>query len=112
MPHSSLKLMPGVDVNKTPALNEAAISQSQLIRFIPDRTLGGLVQKLGGWTRFYAAQIGSTVRALRCECSDLPSPRDRRTRARYCRLGAEGYTDWLYPALRTAAARWPAVFPQ
>ena len=64
MPHSALKLMPGVDVNKTPALNEAAISQSQLIRFIPDRTLGGLVQKLGGWTRFYAAQIGSTVRCL------------------------------------------------
>ena len=64
MPHQSLKLMPGVDVNKTPALNEAAISESQLVRFIPDRTLGGLVQKLGGWTRFYAAQIGSTVRAL------------------------------------------------
>ena len=64
MPHSALKLMPGVDVNKTPALNEAAISESQLIRFIPDRTLGGLVQKLGGWTRFYANQIGSTVRAL------------------------------------------------
>ena len=64
MPHSALKLMPGVDVNKTPALNEAAISQSQLVRFIPDRTLGGLVQKLGGWTRFYAAQIGSTVRCL------------------------------------------------
>ena len=64
MPHSALKLMPGVDVNKTPALNEAAISQSQLIRFIPDRTLGGLVQKLGGWTKFYASQIGSTVRAL------------------------------------------------
>ena len=64
MPHSSLKLMPGVDQNKTPALNEAAISESQLIRFIPDRTLGGLVQKLGGWTRFYAGKIGSTVRAL------------------------------------------------
>jgi hypothetical protein len=56
--------MPGVDVNKTPALNEAAISESQLIRFIPDRTLGGLVQKLGGWTKFYAGQIGSTVRCL------------------------------------------------
>jgi hypothetical protein len=56
--------MPGVDVNKTPALNEAAISQSQLIRFIPDRTLGGLVQKLGGWTKFYAGQIGSTARCL------------------------------------------------
>jgi len=64
MPHSALKLLPGVDVNKTPALNEAAISESQLVRFIPDRTLGGLVQKLGGWTRFYSAKIGSTVRAL------------------------------------------------
>jgi hypothetical protein len=64
MPHSALKLMPGVDQNKTPALNEAAISESQLVRFIPDRTLGGLVQKLGGWTKFYSARIGSTVRAL------------------------------------------------
>lgn len=64
MPHQSLKLMPGVDQNKTPALNEAAISESQLIRFIPDRTLGGLVQKLGGWTKFYANTIGSIVRSL------------------------------------------------
>jgi len=64
MPHQSLKLLPGVDVNKTPALNEAAISDGQLIRFIPDRTLGGLVQKLGGWTRFFPTAIGSTIRAL------------------------------------------------
>ena len=64
MPHQALALIPGVDVNKTPALNEAAISQSQLIRFISDRTLGGLVQKLGGWTKFFAGQIGSTVRSL------------------------------------------------
>ena len=67
MPHQSLKLLPGVDVNKTPALNEAAISQSQLIRFIPDRTMGGLVQKLGGWSQYpqgYILNIGSTVRAL------------------------------------------------
>ena len=64
MPHQSLKLIPGVDVNKTPALNEAAISQSQLVRFIPDRTLGGLVQKLGGWLKFYSAPISSTIRAL------------------------------------------------
>ena len=67
MPHQSLKLLPGVDVNKTPALNEAAISQSQLIRFIPDRTMGGLVQKLGGWSQYpqgYTINIGSTVRAL------------------------------------------------
>ena len=64
MPHSSLKLIPGVDVNKTPALNEAAISQSQLVRFIPDRTIVGLVQKLGGWTKYYSNAIGTTIRAL------------------------------------------------
>ena len=64
MPHSAFKLIPGVDQNKTPALNEAAISYSQLIRFISDRTLGGLVQKLGGWTKFYPNTIGSIVRAL------------------------------------------------
>ena len=64
MPHNSLKLIPGVDQNKTPALNEAAISTTNLVRFIPDRTLGGLVQKLGGWTKFFPNQIGSTIRAL------------------------------------------------
>jgi hypothetical protein len=64
MPHQALKLLPGVDQNKTPALNEAAISVSQLVRFIPDRTLGGIVQKLGGWTKFFPSKIGSIVRAL------------------------------------------------
>lgn len=64
MPHASFKLLPGVDQNKTPALNEAAISNSQLIRFIPDRTLGGLVQKLGGWTKFFPDTIGSIARCL------------------------------------------------
>ena len=64
MPHQSLKLIPGVDVNKTPALNEAAISQSQLVRFIPDRTMGGLVQKLGGWKKFFPNAISSTIRNL------------------------------------------------
>ena len=64
MPHASLKILPGVDTNKTPALNEAAISQSQLIRFVPDRTMGGLVQKLGGWTKYISSAIGSVVRNL------------------------------------------------
>ena len=67
MPHASLKILPGVDTNKTPALNEAAISQSQLIRFISDRTIGGLVQKLGGWTKYptpSSSSIGSVVRNL------------------------------------------------
>jgi len=64
MPHSSFKILPGVDQNKTPALNEAAVSYSQLIRFIPDRTLGGLVQKLGGWTKYFPSSIGSIPRCL------------------------------------------------
>lgn len=64
MPHNSLKLIPGVDENRTPALNEAAISYSNLIRFIPDRQGFGLVQKLGGWTKFFANPIGSIVRCL------------------------------------------------
>ena len=64
MPHASLKLVPGVDENRTPTLNEAAISYSQLIRFIPDRAGYGLVQKYGGWKKFYPNKIGSPVRAL------------------------------------------------
>jgi len=52
MPHQSLKLIPGVDQNRTPALNEAAISESNLIRFVPDRQGVGLVQKIGGWSLF------------------------------------------------------------
>lgn len=64
MPHASLKLIPGVDVNKTPALNEMAISDCQLIRFIPDRTGLGLVQKLGGWQKFYPNTLPSTIKAL------------------------------------------------
>lgn len=64
MPHSSLKLIPGVDLNRTPALNEAAISFSNLIRFVPDRQGLGLVQKLGGWTRYYQNAIESIIRCL------------------------------------------------
>ena len=64
MPHASVKLLPGVDQNKTPALNEAGISTSQLVRFIPDRTYGGLIQKLGGWQKYYNGSIGSIVRCL------------------------------------------------
>lgn len=64
MPHGALKILPGVDTVKTPALNEAAISQSQLIRFLPDRQGFGLPQKMGGWVKFYPNTIESKVRAL------------------------------------------------
>jgi hypothetical protein len=64
MPHASLKLKPGIDLNETPALNEAGISFSQLIRFIPDRNGIGLIQKLGGWIKFAPFQIQRIIRAL------------------------------------------------
>jgi hypothetical protein len=64
MPHASLKLVPGVDQNRTPALNEAAISESNLIRFVPDRNGLALPQKLGGWTRYYSQPMTAIVRAL------------------------------------------------
>ncbi len=66
MPHASLRLIPGVDQTRTEALNEAALWESNLIRFMPDRQGQGLPQKLGGWTQFITATNpwDSTVRAL------------------------------------------------
>lgn len=65
MPHASLKLQPGVDTNRTLTLNEAAISSSNLIRFVYDKGGLGLVQKMGGWAKYILNYnfIG-TVRAL------------------------------------------------
>jgi hypothetical protein len=64
MPHATLKLIPGVDQNRTLALNESAISVTDYVRFVPDKQGIGLVQKLGGWTKFYNSNIGSPIRAL------------------------------------------------
>ena len=64
MPHASFKIKPGVDQNETPALNEAGLSYTNLVRFIYDRNGIGLVQKLGGWTKFYAEQTVAKVRAI------------------------------------------------
>lgn len=64
MPHASVKLKPGVDQNETPALNEAGISTSNLIRFIYDRSQGALIQKLGGWTKYYPNTAPAIIRAL------------------------------------------------
>ena len=59
MPHATMKLIPGIDTNETPTLNQAAFSQSQLVRFIPDRNNMGLVQKLGGWQSWTSATFTS-----------------------------------------------------
>lgn len=82
MPHNALKILPGVDTNKTPALNEAAVSFSQLIRFITDRSGLGLAQKVGGWTRFIPGGFSEPIRALKA-WSDLEY-------TNYLAIGGEG----------------------
>src|SRR5215469_9126245 len=47
MPVRKLLLRPGVDTQRSPTLNEAGISDSQLIRFP-----FGLPEKQGGWKKF------------------------------------------------------------
>lgn len=65
MPHAVLKLIPGTDTQETPALNEnGGVSQTQLVRFWPDRNGLGLVGKLGGWTRFFTQPMPAITRAL------------------------------------------------
>ena len=70
MPHQTLKIVPGVDTNKTLTLNEVAVSYTDLVRFMPDRDGLGLVQKLGGWTRFISSSFSAPIRALKA-WSDL-----------------------------------------
>lgn len=59
MPWGSVKLIPGVDVEKTPTLNEAGYVSSRLLRF-----KDGLAQKMGGWVRYYANAVGGVPRGL------------------------------------------------
>lgn len=59
MAFGEVKLIPGVNVEKTPTLLEAGISVSQLIRF-----KDSLAQKLGGWSRFYQNNVAGVPRDL------------------------------------------------
>lgn len=59
MPFGSVTLIPGVNVERTPTLNQAGISQSQLVRF-----KDSLVQKYGGWQKFYPFAVAGVPRAL------------------------------------------------
>ena len=65
MPHATIRLKPGVETNNTFSLNEAAYSQSQLIRYLPERNGLGLAQKFGGWVNYFNSSIGSKIRALK-----------------------------------------------
>lgn len=64
MSYQNLTLTGGANVVETPALNEAGVSVSQLVRFKPDPKGHILVEKLGGWAKFYATQVTSVIRAI------------------------------------------------
>ena len=59
MPFGSVTLVPGVNVERTPTLLRAGISQSSLIRF-----RDSLVQKLGGWQKWYSYAVSGVPRDL------------------------------------------------
>lgn len=59
MPFAGVKLVPGINVERTPTLNEAGYSASQLIRW-----RDGLAQKMGGWVNFYPLALGGVPRDL------------------------------------------------
>lgn len=59
MPMTSVRLRPGVNTLKTLSDNEAGVSEANLIRYQQ-----GMIQKQGGWSLFYPAAIGSTVKEI------------------------------------------------
>ena len=65
MPHNRLQLQGGVIENETPVINQAGVASSNRIRFRPDNQGLSLVEKIGGWAKFYASTItAGVVRAL------------------------------------------------
>lgn len=59
MPFGSVLLRPGIDVERTPTLNQAGYSTSQFGRF-----RAGLFEKIGGWVRFFPFALSGVPRAL------------------------------------------------
>lgn len=59
MPMAEVKLVPGVNTQKTLALNEAGVSVSGFIRY-----QNGLIQKIGGWNQYYSATLTSTIKEI------------------------------------------------
>lgn len=59
MPFAEVKLIPGIDREKTQTLNQSGYSFSQFIRWKE-----GLPQKIGGWVKFYPFAVSGTPRDL------------------------------------------------
>ena len=64
MSHQAVELADGVNVNRTPVLNQYGISFSQLIRYQFDNSGQPMVQKLGGWLKYLLSTTPAPVRAL------------------------------------------------
>lgn len=65
MPHAAFKLLGGANLNETPALNEnSGIANTNLIRFFFDPNGISLIQKIGGWQKFFPTPMVAIVRAL------------------------------------------------
>lgn len=59
MPLTSVQLQPGVNVEKTRALNEAGVSESQMLRY-----KDGILQTMGGWASILGVTSPTTCRDL------------------------------------------------
>lgn len=59
MPFASVRLVPGVNTEKTNLLNEAGVSQTSLIRYRDHQ-----IEKLGGWELYFPTPVAGTPRAL------------------------------------------------
>jgi hypothetical protein len=59
MPHAALTIVPGVNTEKTLALNESGVSASSFIRW-----RDGMAEKRGGWTKFVNTPFAGTIRSL------------------------------------------------
>ncbi|HEY6861664.1 MAG TPA: ubiquitin-activating E1 FCCH domain-containing protein [Pseudolabrys sp.] len=59
MPWQTVTLRPGINVEATPTLNQAGFSTSAFVRW-----RDAMVEKIGGWSKFYAFVLSGTPRAL------------------------------------------------
>lgn len=59
MAFGEVKLVPGMDLEQTPTLNQVSLVGGNLVRWRE-----GLIEKIGGWVRFYPFSIGSIIRDL------------------------------------------------
>lgn len=59
MAFASVQLVPGVNAERTPTLLRAGVTQGLLIRY-----RDSLIQKLGGWDRFFAFSVAGVPRDL------------------------------------------------